>query len=206
MGIKQDRQIDFNDDGIVVYVAKSKEEVDQARAALHAAGVMVELPEAAVEALFAAGRESLPIRVPAMSFRKAQDVIDELFPPPVIDLPDDDPPPGADAPAAGGEGGAELSGYQPQAASSPKGAVNPRQVAESANKVVFVALASFLLVGPGLLIGLFALIAAWWCLDNLPKDSSAREKAKIALGLALASCAWNAVGAWLIASRMGWIR
>lgn len=200
MGVKQDRPIDPNEEGVVVYVAKSKEEIDKARAALDEAGVPVNLPEAAIEALFAAGRSSLPIRVAAQDFRQAQDVIDELFPPPVLDLP---PLPGTEptspsggsggssgAPAAGGGGasgggGAALDTYRPEPSAGP---ATTRKLEGSATKVMFIALASFVVPGIGILTGIFASFSAHWCLDQLPYEStSARGRAKAALGLGIAA-------------------
>lgn len=197
MGIKQDRPIDPNEEGVVVYVAKSKEEIDKARAALGEAGVPVNLPEAAIEALFAAGRSSLPIRVAAQDFRKAQDVIDELFPPPVIDLP---PLPGTEpakpaggggggggaaAPSGGGGGGASLDTFRPEPSAGP---ATTRKLEASATKLMFIALASFVVPIVGLFTGMFASYSAHWCLDQLPYDSvSARTRAKSALGLGIAA-------------------
>jgi len=199
MAVKQDRPIDPNEEGVVVYVAKSKEEIDKARAALDEAGVPVNLPEAAIEALFAAGRTSLPIRVAAQDFRKAQDVIDELFPPPVLDLP---PLPGTEpakpassgggsqgsgaggAPSAGGEAGS-IETYRPQPSAGP---ATTRKLEGSATKLMFIALVSFILPGIGLLSGIFAAYSAHWCLDQLPYEStSARSRAKAALGLGIAA-------------------
>jgi hypothetical protein len=201
MGVKQDRPIDPNEEGVVVYVAKSKEEIDKARAALDEAGVPVNLPEAAIEALFAAGRSSLPIRVAAQDFRKAQDVIDELFPPPVLDLPPlpgTEPPAksgggassgGGSAPAGGGGsgagGGAALDTYRPEPSAGP---ATTRKLEASATKVMFIALASFVVPGIGILTGIFASFSAHWCLDQLPYEStSARGRAKAALGLGIAA-------------------
>lgn len=200
MGVKQDRPIDPNEEGVVVYVAKSKEEIDKARAALDEAGVPVNLPEAAIEALFAAGRSSLPIRVAAQDFRQAQDVIDELFPPPVLDLPplpgSEPPSPsgggggGGGAPAGGGGGasgggGAALDTYRPEPSAGP---ATTRKLEGSATKVMFIALASFVVPGIGILTGIFASFSAHWCLDQLPYEStSARGRAKAALGLGIAA-------------------
>ena len=204
MGIKQDRPADHGDDGVVVYVAKSKDEVDLARRSLQEAGVNVDLPEAAIEALFAAGRSSLPIRVAAMDFRKAQDVIDELFPPPLLELPPL-PGKGAAAPRQGqgapsaGAGGAgrgdaseeeragQVDAYRPEP-SSREGSV--RKLEGSATKVLFIALVSFVLPGLGVLTAIFAAFSAWWCLDRLPFESSARGRARAAFGLALAAILW----------------
>lgn len=212
MGIKQDRPADHGDDGVVVYVAKSKDEVDRARSALHEAGVSVDLPEAAIEALFAAGRSSLPIRVAAMDFRKAQDVIDELFPPPLLELPPL-PGKGAAGPSSGGSasagaGGASAGGaredepagqvdtYRPEP-SSREGSV--RKLEGSATKVLFIALASFVLPGLGVLTAIFAAFSAWWCLDRLPFESSARGRARAAFGLALgAILMWGGVAAYFL--------
>ena len=144
MALKQDRPVDYGDDGIVVYVAKNKEEVDKAREALLAAEIPVDLPEAAVEALFAAGRDSLPIRVPAMHFKAAGKVIDEVFPPEVIDLPplpDEEEESGGGAAVGGAVGSAELANapeggqdrYRPQVGSGPS-KQDPRKVAELAQR------------------------------------------------------------------------
>lgn len=212
MALKQDRPVDYGDDGIVVYVAKNKEEVDKARAALLAAEIPVDLPEAAVEALFAAGRESLPIRVPAMHFKAAGKVIDEIFPPEVIDLP---PLPGEEE----GEGGASVGGpvasselanapaggqerYRPQVGGGPS-KQDPRKVAEAANKVVFIALGSFLIPFAGVLLALFSLYSAWWCMDRLPLGSTGREKGKIGFGLSIGSILWNLGFAAYVAWKMG---
>ncbi|MBL4848220.1 MAG: hypothetical protein JKY65_22105 [Planctomycetes bacterium] len=203
MGIKQDRPIDPLEEGVVVYVAKSKEEVLKARAALVEAGVPINLPEAAIEAMFAAGRTSLPIRVAAANFRAAGDVIDELFPPPVIDLP---PLPGTEPAAASkgkskgkdgggvsanaasvaadGSGPGSIETYRPDVSAGPG---QMRKLEASANKVLFIALASFVVPIVGIGTGIFAGFSAYWCIDRLPYESSARGRAKVALGLAVAA-------------------
>lgn len=213
MGIKQDRPVDYGDDGIVVYVAKSLDDVNKARAALQEEGVDILLPEAAVEALFAAGRESLPIRVHGLEFKKAQGIIDKVFPPPVIDLPplpdeeEEEEQPGkakkkkkAQIIGDGEEGG--LDAYSPDLKAT-KGGQNPKKVAEAVNKTVFIALASLLLPVVGIVIAAFAAYSAWWCMDRLPETSSAREKAKIALGLSIGGVLWNIGFGLSIAWKLG---
>lgn len=217
MAIKQDRPADHGDDGVVVYVAKSVDEVNQARASLQEAGVPVDLPPAAIEALFAAGRSSLPIRVAAMDFRKAQDVIDEIFPPPLLELP---PLPGqSEAKGKGGskgkakqapgpsgaqgsaeedsEGEGRVDAYRPEP-SNREGSV--RKLEGSATKLLFIALASLVLPGLGVLTGIFAAFSSWWCLDRLPFESgSARARAKAAFGLALSAILlWIGAGAYYL--------
>jgi len=214
VALKQDRPVDYGDDGIVVYVAKNKEEVDKAREALLAAEIPVDLPEAAVEALFAAGRDSLPIRVPAMHFKAAGKVIDEVFPPEVIDLPplpDEEgdagaggagvgSPVGSDELANAPEGGQDR--YRPQVSSGPS-KQDPRKVAEAANKVVFIALGSFLIPVAGVFLALFSLYSAWWCMDRLPLGSTGREKGKIGFGLSIGSILWNLGFAAYVSWKMG---
>jgi hypothetical protein len=202
VAIKQDRPVNFGDDGIVVYVAKSVAGVDKARAALLEGGVPIDLPEAAVAALFAAGRESLPIRVPAMHFKKASGIIEEVFPPPVIDLPplpdeEEDASGGGSSGGGGKSGGsgggggtAEMDRFAPQAKAG-LGQHNPAKVAESATKTVFIALASLLLPIVGVFLAAFAGYSAWWCMERLSLGSSGRTKAKIALGLSIGAGLWN---------------
>ena len=109
MALKQDRPTDEGLDGVVVYMAKSEAEVDRVRAAFAEAEIPVELPEAAVAALFAAGRDALPVRVRARDFSRALDVVDRVFPrgePAPLELALPASPEPAAGPAAGPDPGA----------------------------------------------------------------------------------------------------
>lgn len=52
---------------------------------------------------------------------------------------------------------------------------------------MFIALASFVVPGIGILTGIFASFSAHWCLDQLPYESSARGRAKAGLFLGIAA-------------------
>ena len=133
MALKQDRPTDEGLDGVVVYMAKSEAEVDRVRAAFAEAEIPVELPEAAVAALFAAGRDALSVRVRARDFSRALDVVDRVFPrgePAPLDLAlpsSAGPDAGAAAePAAGPEPGAlEVAEVAEEGDSPAPAAVDP---------------------------------------------------------------------------------
>lgn len=220
MAIKVDRPVDFGGDGIVVYVAKSIEEVDKARAGLVEAGIPVELPEAAIEAMWAAGRTSLPVRVTPDVYKAALDVIDELFPPPELVLPGD-PEPGDEpsspsgptldlGPAAeggsGGPAGPALSNVQAE----PKG---PRKQADlgklrfSLLKLIFIAATSLVLPGLGIALAIFALWGSYWVwrkLDTVNDGASALGRAKLAMGLSGFALLWGLGLMGYVAWQQGW--
>ena len=205
MAIKVDRPMDSFGEGIVVYVAKSKAEVDQVRDGFAAAGVPVELPEAAVEAMFAAGRESLSIRVAPEHFRAATDVIDELFPPPEVELP---PLPEEQA---AGDGGASSDGGAGSSSAARAGPVlddvsepldGPRvrkktslaKLKTSALKVMFIAAAGVILPGFGIALAGFALVSAIWllrALDRVQGGETGRPRAIAAIVVSSLALVWG---------------
>jgi hypothetical protein len=221
MAVKLDRPADYGADGVVVYVAKSIEEVDKAREGLLAAEIPVDLPEAAVEALFASGRESLPIRVSAKDYKRSLDVIDELFPPPEVELPPLEPEaPAAEARAAApgeaeaagesGRQGPELTDVgEHDGVGTRRAGPSLDKLRGSLVKLIFIAVASLLLPLLGLLLSGFALYSAWWChraLDRVSGGHTAQGRAKIVMGLSGAAILWNVGLALFLAYRQGWIR
>jgi len=196
MAIKVDRPGDHAGDGVVVYVAKSKAEVDQARDGFAEAGIPVDLPEAAIEAMFAAGRKNLPIRVTAADFRRAQDVIDALFPPPVMELP---PLPGEAQAASGAEPqgpsgasartGPHLDTYVPAPVHSAGASV--KSLDKSGYKVIGICVMSFLVPVLGLLAAIFGLVSAVWILRHPRAQEAALKRAKVAIGFGVTSALWH---------------
>ncbi len=224
MAIKVDRPVDFGGDGIVVYVAKSIEEVNKARAGLGEAGVPVELPEAAIEAMWAAGRTSLPIRVTPDAYKAALDVIDELFPPPELVLPGD-PEPGDESgdesgspsgptldlgPAAeGGSGpaGPAMSNVQAEPSGPARKQADLGKLKFSLLKLIFIAATSLVLPGLGIALAFFALWGSYWVwrkLDTVNEGASALTRAKFAMGLSGFALLWGVGLMAFVAWQQGW--
>jgi hypothetical protein len=207
MANKVDRPADFGGDGIVVYVAKSIEEVNKTRSAFSEAEIPVELPAAAIEAMWAAGRTSLPIRVTPDAYKAALDVIDELFPPPELVLPDPEPEPAADgngdgaapsrsAPGAGDEGptGPALSHVQAEGNRPAKKQADLGKLKFSLLKLLFMAGVSLVVPGIGIALALFALWGSVWVwrkLDMVIGGESAMTRAKFAMGLSGFAVLWG---------------
>lgn len=214
MAIKVDRPADFGGNGIVVYVAKSPEEVDRCRAGLTEAGIPVELPEAAIEALFAAGRTQIPVRVNPEFFKEAQKIMDELYPPPVLELPPDDDERAASAAKASTAPGAigdpdgddrrgpVLAGAQLEVARQ-QGTDTRVNVEEKVPTAIGLAAASFILPGLGLLTGAWATYSAWWCMDRLKTGSLERGNAKLAFGMGIAAMVSQPISCFAIAWKLG---
>ena len=216
MAIKVDRPADFGGNGIVVYVAKSPEEVDRCREGLTEAGIPVELPEAAIKVLFAAGRAQIPVRVNPEFFKEAQKIIDEIYPPPVLELPPDDDELAAaasagkasSAPGALGDPdgddrrGPVLAGAQLEVARQ-QGTDTRVNVEEQVPKVLGLAAVSFILPGLGLLTGAWATYSAWWCMDRLKTGSMERGNAKLAFGLGIAAMVSQPFSCLAIAWKLG---
>lgn len=199
MPIKIDRPADFGGHGIVVYMAKSVEEVDQCRAGLSEAGIEVELPEAAVEALFSSGKKSLPIRVNPDDFKTAQGVIDELFPPPMLELPplegessEDDAAESSGAAASDvsgapsegpGRSGPALSGGA--RLETARAGVSREEIEKRAGDTMFLSIGSCLVPGLGILGGAWGIYAGWWCMERLQTGTSERMQAKLAFAFGI---------------------
>jgi hypothetical protein len=206
MAIKVDRPVDFGGDGIVVYVAKSIEEVNKTRAAFAEAEISVELPEAAIEAMWAAGRTSLPIRVNPDAYKAALDVIDELFPPPELVLPGDEPEPegelvdgavvGGPVGGSGGSspGGPALSPVRAEASRPARKQVDLGKLKFSLLKLMFMAGVSLVVPGVGVALALFALWGSYWVwrkLDLVAGGETAMTRAKFTMGLSGFAVLWG---------------
>jgi hypothetical protein len=223
MAIKVDRPVDFGGDGIVVYVAKSIEEVNKARAGLGEAGVPVELPEAAIEAMWAAGRTSLPIRVTPDVYKAALDVIDELFPPPELVLPGD-PEPG-DEPEGGAPSGPALdlgpaaeresgplagpavSNVQTEASGPARKQADLGKLKFSLLKLIFIAATSLVLPGLGIALAIFCLWGSFWVwrkLDTVNDGATALTRAKFTMGLSGFALLWGVGLIAYVAWEQGW--
>jgi hypothetical protein len=218
MAIKVDRPADFFGDGIVAYVAKSREEVTKLREGFAAAGLAVELPEAAVEAWFASGKDRLEIRVRPDDFRAASDVVDELFPREELILPDDEPE--EEAPPAEGAAVAPASGGGPSGptlddvttADAPTQGRGPRLSQEklkgSALKVMFISAIAAPFPVVGLILGLFGLYGAVWCLrasDSVVGGEQVRPRAIAAIVVAVVALLVNAAASLYVAHQQGWL-
>jgi hypothetical protein len=218
MGIKVDRPMDDFADGIVVYMAKSVDEVNKARAGFEAAEIPVLLPEAAVEALFAAGKESLPIRVRVDDYKRAVDVIDELFPPPELILPPLEEEVPADAPIReaaqtedAGREGPHLEGVAAASAHTPREGKKAPKLAKlktSLLKLMFIAAISIFLPGIGLLAAGFALYGSIWALRALDVVVGGEEeigRAKWAIGISSGALLVNVGALVYLAWLQGWL-
>ncbi len=217
MAIKVDRPADYGADGVVVYVAKSIEEVDKAREGFAAAEISVALPQAAIEAMFAAGKSSVPIRVASIDYKRALDVVDELFPPPELILPGDEPEeesapklPGDDGSEQDGpaRSGPELARVQYDAAAPKKKGPTAEKLQGSLVKLIFITLVSLIMPGLGFVLAGFALYSAWWCfrtLDAVTGGQKAQGRAKIVMGLAGFSLVWNVGTSLYVAWLQGWL-
>lgn len=200
MALRVDRPAGGAGDEVVVFVARSRDEANAARAALEAAGIACPLPEAAVAALFDQGATSVPVRVASRDFSRAMDVIDARFPPPEpVDLPpepekrtivlkdgapdapdddDDDEP----SPRELDEAAARAQGLR---------------LEKTALKVGGIAIGGLLLPGLGAPFSALAVAAAVWCLRRAPmfpdSTSKIRTRAGLALALAVAGLAMSAL-------------
>ena len=67
-------------EGVVVLMARSRDEARAARDALVEAGIPVALSDAAIEEAFASGKRSLAVRVGAGQFEAAMALVDAKFP------------------------------------------------------------------------------------------------------------------------------
>lgn len=205
MAIKVDRPAGGTGDDVVVFVARSLDDARAARDALHAAGVPCEMPDAGLEALFAAGTASVPVRVASRHVVKALDVIDARFPPPdePIDLPEPAPttPPASapadastDASTDGGGGEVEVSDEVLDAAVQRTRGV---RLEKTAMKVAVIACASALLPGAGLPFSLVGVLGGLWCLSRagaFPEHAGCvRRRAGVGAGVGLAALVWNTV-------------
>lgn len=201
MAIKVDRPAGGAGDDVVVFVARSLDDARAARDALHAAGVPCEMPDAGLEALFAAGAASVPVRVASRDVVKALDVIDARFPPPdePIDLPSDPPSAGAPSAASPADAASEVEpGEVPtevidEAVRRARGA----RLEKTAMKVAVIACASALLPGLGLPFSAVAVLGGLWCLSRsaaFPDHAArVRRRAGVGVGVGVAALVWNAV-------------
>lgn len=200
MPIKVDRPAGGAGDDVVVFVARSLDDARAARDALHAAGVPCEMPDAGLEALFAAGVASVPVRVASRDVVKALDVIDARFPPPdePLDLPADPPvqAPGAalaDDVAPETEPGEVPTEVIDQAVRRTRGA----RLEKTAMKVAVIACASALLPGLGLPFSAVAVLGGVWCLSRaaaFPEHAArVRRRGAVGLGVGVAALVWNLV-------------
>jgi hypothetical protein len=208
MAMKVDRPAGGTGDDVVAFVARSLDEARAARDALVAAGIRCEMPDAALEAMFASGTTSVPVRVSSRDIVRALDVIDAHFPPPPepdepVDLPPPSPPP---APATAREEAGDASSADAEEESRLDEAARRSQGARlerTALKVATIACVSVLLPGAGALFGLFAAVAAAWCLArtrDLPGASpKVRRRAGLGLVVGVVSFVGNAAFAiaWL---------
>lgn len=205
--MKVDRPAGGTGDDVVAFVARSLDEARAARDALVAAGIRCEMPDAALEAMFASGTTSVPVRVSSRDLVRALDVIDARFPPAPepdepVDLPPP-PPPSAAAPAREEEAGdgpsadaAEESRLD-EAARRSQGA----RLERTSLKVAVIACASVLLPGAGALFGLFAVLAAAWCLArarDLP-DASPKVRRRAGVGLVVGAVSFAGNVAFAVA-------
>ncbi len=189
MAIKVDRPAGGTGDDVVVFVARSLDDARAARDALLAAEIPCEMPDAGLEALFASGAASVPVRVASRHVVKALDVIDARFPPPdePVDLP---PPPAAPAAtpgAAEGAGPADPADLPPEVLDEAVRRSRGQRLEKTAMKVAVIACASVLLPGLGLPFSLVALVGGAWCLSRAAAfpEQAGRVKARAGVGLAV---------------------
>jgi hypothetical protein len=196
MALRVDRPSGGSGDDVVVSVARSPADARKVRDALVAGGVGLELPDAAIDGLFATGAASLPIKVPSRDVVKGLEVVDALFPREELVLP---PLPAAPAPAAPPDDDAddEDEGGENVRAAAEKG--RARKLATTAGKTAAIAGGSLLVPGQGLLFALCALAGAAWCLARAREvadpevAASVRRRARVALLLGAASVLASAV-------------
>ncbi len=201
MAIKVDRPAGGTGDDVVVFVARSLDDARAARDALHAAGIPCEMPDAGLEALFAAGVASVPVRVASRDVVKALDVIDARFPPP--DEPIDLPPPVAESAAAGetasgpSEPAVEPGDLPAEVIDEAVRRTRGLRLEKTAMKVAVIACASALLPGLGLPFSAVGVLGALWCLSRagaFPDHAGAvKRRAGVGLGVGVAALIWNAV-------------
>lgn len=193
MALRVDRPAGGTGDDVVVFVARSPADARKARDGLVAAGVPLELPDAAIDGLFATGAASLPIKVAARHVVKGLEVVDELFPREELVLP----PTPAKRDADDGEADRDDEGGEGVQAATERG--QARRLATTAAKVAAIAAGSLLLPGPGLLFALVALAGAAWCLSRSREvtdaavAASVRRRATVALVLGACSLVASAV-------------
>lgn len=207
MAMKVDRPAGGTGDDVVAFVARSLDEARAARDALVGAGIACEMPDAALEAMFASGTTSVPVRVSSRDIVRALDVIDARFPPP--EEVDEPPPP--PAPVAARPSGAAEPEPDPDRALAPEPEdARLDEVARKSHggrlertslKVAAIALGSVLIPGAGAVFALFAVVGAGWCLSRarLFPDAAprVRRRAGVALAVGLVSLVGNVVFASL---------
>ncbi|MCO5167462.1 MAG: hypothetical protein M9894_14035 [Planctomycetes bacterium] len=193
MAIKVDRPAGGAGDDVVVFVARRLEEARAARDALTAAGVAIELPDAALEALFEGGAASVPVRVRSRDVVRALEVVDAAFPRAEEPEDDDEPPP---PPPLAEE---EQAPAEPDDAALDAAARRRQdgRIERTAFKVLVIACGSALLPPAGLPFALVAVIGGAWL---LLRPDAPRGRAAAGLAIGAASLGWNAfVAASLLA-------
>lgn len=205
MAMKVDRPAGGAGDDVVVFVAHSLEDARAARDALHEGGVPCEMPDVGLEALFAAGTTSVPVRVSSQHVVKALDVIGARFPPAdePLDLPALEPTAPVPPTAADAADAADDLTVSPGVVEGAVRRTHGERLQRTALKVAVIACASALLPGVGLPFSLVAVLGGSWCLwraGTFPEQApSVRRRAGVGLGVGLGATVWNVVVAlnWL---------
>jgi hypothetical protein len=216
MPLRVDRPADGAGDELVVFVARSLDEARAAREALAGAGVACAMPDAALEALFAQGAASVPVRVAPRDLGRAIDAIEARFPSAPVGSPLEEP---AEANGLVGAGDDEarpdprLDGVSQDAALDEvalDAAARRGQGAKlqrAASKVAAIAFASLLAPGVGALFGGFAAVGAAWCLRRSGRHpevaAAVRRRAGVALAVGLASVVVNLLLAFAWLAHLG---
>jgi len=209
MAIKTEKPPGDDEAGVVLLMARSPAEAEEARRALAAAGVEALLPAGAAEALFEAGREAVPIRVPIDAYRRGLEALGPLAAraaedpdPEARELaaaaaaalaahPDESDEPARDGPLL------DEAIYEP---SPPRRGPTASQVERSAGKALFISAGSLVIPGLGAVFALFGVYAGVWCLRRLETRRGVLP-ARGAIGIGLLSVAWNLVVGYLILTR-----